>query len=88
MRIRETRRVLTAPELTRLSAIQPRIRFAGIVSNAEEVLTQVSGGIELALKPGRNIIDDEQPRGLYESVKGGMPVQRPTQHPIDRIYRM
>lgn len=68
----ENRNALTAPELTRLRASQPWVLLAEIVSRGDVVLVQVSGGRELALKPGLNIMGFEQPRGLREAIPGDM----------------
>lgn len=70
---RDTRNLLTAPELTRFNASQPLVRFAGMLSKGEDVLVQVSGGSELALKPGLNIIGGMQPRGPKDVIDGAMP---------------
>lgn len=55
--------LVTAPELTKCRAVQPRDASAVKVNSSEEVLVHVSGGIELASKPGLNIIGGLQPRG-------------------------
>ena len=60
----DTPSLLTAPELTRLRANHPCVVFAGIIKSGDVVLVQDSGGRELALKPGLNIIGGVQPRGL------------------------
>lgn len=44
-----------------------------MLSNGDEVLVHVSGGRELALKPGLNIIGGVQPRGLNEVMDDDMP---------------
>lgn len=46
--------------------------FAGIVKSSEVVLVHDSGGRELMLKPGLNIIGGVQPRGVNEVIAGDM----------------
>lgn len=44
-----------------------------MLSKGEDVLVQVSGGSELALKPGLNIIGGIQPRGPNDFMDDDMP---------------
>jgi len=47
--------------------------LAGIVNNSDVVLVHDSGGRELILNPGLNIIGGMQPRGDNESIPGDIP---------------
>ena len=65
--------MLTEPALTRLRASHPCVLLAGIVNNSDVVFVQNSGGRELILNPGLNIIGGMQPRGVNEFIPGGIP---------------
>lgn len=64
----DTANLLTAPELTRLTASHPCVQFAGIVNKEDVVFAHVAGGSELTLKPGLNIIGGVQPRAFSEPI--------------------
>lgn len=66
----DTANLLTAPELTRLRASHPWVEFAGIVSWEDVVLAHITGGSELTLYPGLNIIGGVQPFAFSELMSG------------------
>lgn len=64
----DTASLLTAPELTRLSASHPWVLFAGIVKREDVVFAHVAGEGGLILKPGLDIIGGVQPRAFREPI--------------------
>lgn len=60
--------MLNMSELTRLSANQPCVWFAEMVSSGNNVIVQVSGGKSLALYPCLNIMGGLHPRDVSESI--------------------
>lgn len=68
----DTPSLLTEPALTRLRESHPWVLLPGIFNKADVVFLHVSGGRELLLKPGLNIMGGVQPRGDNDVIADDM----------------